>query len=71
MDIPNVVYIDMPVTLKSFIRANPDDSVTVVINSRLSFESQQERFKHELEHLAAGDLEHGGCADQIEAERHL
>lgn len=64
------VLIDMPVTVKSFVRINPDDSTTVVLNARLSAEDRLEHWKHELDHIRDNDMDREETADQIEAKAH-
>lgn len=66
----NVVFMDMPVTVKSFLKLNPDDSATIVINARLSAEDRYKRYLHELEHLVQHDMESIESADTIEARAH-
>lgn len=53
-----VKYYDMPPRIKSFVRANPDGSYTIVINSRLSIESRLARYEHELRHIQGGDFDY-------------
>lgn len=53
-----VQYYDMPTTIRSFAKANSDGSFTIVINSKLSYESRLERYKHELFHITNGDFDH-------------
>ena len=61
---------DMPVSIKSYVRENADDSYTIVINSRLSREQQKICYRHELEHINRLDFYARKCADEIENERH-
>lgn len=65
-------YADMPTTVKSFVRANPDGSYTIVINARLSVDSRQERYKHELRHIKDGDFDYGNetSVQEIELRTH-
>lgn len=67
-DVITILY-DMPSGIKSFVRHNPDDTFTIILNSRLSYESQRERYKHEIRHLLSCDFEKSN-ADKIEAEAH-
>lgn len=66
----NTVLIDMPVTIKSFVRENPDDSTTIILNARLSAEDRLEHYKHELNHIKNDFNGSGTSADQIEARAH-
>ncbi len=66
----NTLLIDMPVTIKSFVRENSDDSATIILNARLSAEDRLEHYKHELNHIKNDFNGSGMNADQIEAEAH-
>lgn len=62
---------DMPTGIKGFVRHNNDDSYTIVINSRLSYDIQRECYKHEMAHLQQGDFDHQELdVDDIEVEAH-
>lgn len=68
----NVVYRDMPTTIRSFVRANPDASFTIIINARLSYEDRLTRYRHEVQHIKNGDFDYDreDPADAIEANAH-
>lgn len=66
----SVRYENLPTTVQSFIRENPDMSFTVVVNARCSREANMEAYRHELQHLDHEDLDSEAPADQIEAEAH-
>lgn len=66
----NTLLIDMPVTIKSFVRENPDDSATIILNARLSAEDRLEHYKHEIDHIKKNDMESAETADQIEIKAH-
>lgn len=51
----NVKFLDMPGRIKAVATKNEDDSLTVVINSRLNCEQQREGYKHELTHIINED----------------
>lgn len=53
-----VQYYDMPTSIKSFCRANPDGSYTIVINAKLSEESRLARYRHEIKHIKSGDFDY-------------
>lgn len=65
-----VRYSDLPCRIRSFVRENPDDSYTVVINSRIGSQEQQKAFAHELKHIIDEDLSAVTPADEIEAKAH-
>ena len=48
----NVIYADMPPTIKAYTVNNNDDSFTIVLNSRLNREQH-----HELTHIENGDYD--------------
>lgn len=64
-----VIYLNMPTTIRSFVRKSGDE-YTIVINPRLSVEDQKRAYFHEARHIACGDLENDEPADFIEARRH-
>lgn len=64
-----VIMMDLPPTIRSFVKRT-DGYDVIVINARLSRAVQERAYKHELEHLANGDLDGGLSADRVEWERH-
>ena len=70
MDNIYVVYADMPVSVRSYVVVNADESYTIVINSRLSYEQNLVSYNHELYHILNGDYEKGCSADLIEISAH-
>ena len=70
MDNIYVVYADMPVSVRSYVVVNADESYTIVINSRLSYEQNLVSYNHELDHILNGDYEKGCSADLIEFVAH-
>ena len=65
-----IIFIDLPTTVRSFVKSNSDQSYTVVINSKLSAEMQRNAYRHELEHIESGDYEKDVEADLIEIRAH-
>lgn len=63
-----VKYIDMPTTIRSFVRESPDGYETIVINPRLSDYMQRLAYRHEVAHIERGDLDDARDADEIETE---
>ena len=61
---------DLPTRIKSFVKKNGDDSLTIVINSRLSYDCQRECYKHELAHIQNDDFDTCMSVDEIEVEAH-
>lgn len=51
----HVIMQDMPGSVKSFCKEDPEH-VTIVINSRLSSETQVMAYRHELEHIGNDDF---------------
>lgn len=67
----NTVLCDLPTTIGGFVVHNQDDSCTVVLNSKLTWEDNMESYIHELKHLEEGDLESLLPADVIEKFSHM
>ena len=62
----NVIYRDIPTALKAFTRENPDGSYTIVLNSRMSYDTQLRAYRHEIEHINNGDHDRSDSVDKIE-----
>lgn len=67
---PNVLLLDLPTKIYSFIRENADGSYTIVLNARLSAEDRERHYEHEIEHIKMRDFESDMTADEIEYLRH-
>ena len=72
----NVIFCDLPPTVKGMIvkmfdYENGDDYYTIVINSRLNLEQQQEAFLHEMRHLEARDFDSVCAVGVLEMKRHI
>lgn len=65
-----IILQDLPCTIHAFVRMATDGTYTIVLNSRLSREMQEEALKHELEHIKHDDFYSPLTADRIEADRH-
>ena len=63
-----VIYVDMPTSIRSFVREGPDGYMTIVINPRLSYYMQRLACRHEIAHIERGDLGDTRDADEIEEE---
>lgn len=61
---------DMPPKVRSFVRENDVDDYTVVINARLSHETQLRVLKHEVQHLEHDDIDQEETADRLEIYAH-
>lgn len=64
------VIIDLPTTIYSFVRENPDGTYTIVINARLSAEDRARHYLHEVRHIMENDFEKEQTADEIEYHAH-
>ena len=60
---------DLPAAIKGFVRLNEDESYTIILNSRLSYQSNADTYVHELEHIKHGDYDKLS-ADNIEQKAH-
>lgn len=67
---PNIVLLDLPTTIYSFVRQNADGSYTIVLNARLSAEDRARHYRHELGHIQNCDFEKDMTADEIEYYAH-
>lgn len=65
-----VRYLDMDVSVSEHIVQNPDGSYTIFINSRLSWERQQEAYEHAVSHIKNCDFEKTD-AQKIEYDAHF
>lgn len=53
----NVIYANMPATIKAYTVNNNDDTYTVVLNSRLNREQHLISYHHEMRHIENGDYD--------------
>lgn len=53
----NVCLLQLPVSIKGFVRQNEDGTYTIVLNSRLSYEQNVKTYKHELSHILNSDFD--------------
>lgn len=65
----NVIYADMPTAIKAYTVSCPDDTYTIVLNSRHSYEQLRKSYDHELMHIENGDFEKEN-ADAVESTSH-
>lgn len=70
MDNIRTVFIDMPTTIKAYTILK-DDFYTIVINSSLSYEMQEEAYNHELRHILNGDFDRKCSVGLIEINAHI
>lgn len=67
----NVVCENLPYKIKGFIMYDAaDDYYTIVLNSRSSYQNNQETFKHELEHIINDDFHNYRDVSLLEAVLH-
>lgn len=60
---------DMPSGFKGHVNHNKDDSYTIFINAKLSYEEQKKVYLHELCHIVNDDFQKHDC-DLIESMAH-
>ena len=70
MDEINVVYADMPTSVRSYVVANTDMSYTIVLNSKLCHEQHLISYQHEYEHIRNGDYDKKCSVNLIEFNAH-
>ena len=51
----NTLEYDLPVAIAGYTISNADNSYTVVLNARLTFERRMQAYQHEMEHILTGD----------------
>ena len=66
----NVIYANMPATIKAYTVNNNDDTYTVVLNSKLNREQHLISYHHEMQHIENGDYEKKTDIDIIEINAH-
>lgn len=70
MDGINVLYADMPTTVRSYVVNNIDMTYTIILNSRLSHEQNLISYAHEIRHIENGDYDKKCNVDVIEINTH-
>lgn len=65
-----VRYIALPATVKSYVVANADQSYTIILNSKLSYEQNMLSYAHEVDHIHNGDYDKKCSVDIIEIHAH-
>lgn len=53
----NVIYADLLASIKAYTVSCPDDTYTIVLNSRHSHEQLLRSYSHELRHIENGDFD--------------
>lgn len=69
MDGINVQLLDMDTHIPEHLVKNSDDSYTIFINARLSYESRLKSYYHALKHIKGNDFEKDNV-QRIEFEAH-
>lgn len=64
------IFKDLPTQIKALTVKNKDGSYTIILNSRLNYEQQQQSFLHELQHMINFDLEKECNVDELEFKLH-
>lgn len=65
----NVQLLDMDTKIPEHLVKNNDDSYTIFLNARLSYESRLKSYCHALNHIKENDFEKDN-AQRIEFEAH-
>ena len=66
-DQPRIVLSNLPTTIRGFVYLDSDFTPVIVLNSNLTIEINRQTLRHELEHIARGDMfnseydEYGGA----------
>lgn len=48
---------ELPPSIAGYTVSNPDDTYTIILNSRVTRERQLEAYRHELRHIRESDFE--------------
>jgi hypothetical protein len=71
MDNYNVIYANLPVSINGFTMHDAeDDFFTVVLNAKMSYMTNIETFKHELQHITNDDFVRFKNVGHIERNAH-
>lgn len=65
----NVQLLDMDTKIPEHLVKNSDDSYTIFLNARLSYESRLKSYYHALKHIEGNDFEKDNV-QRIEFETH-
>lgn len=67
----NVQFVRLPTKVRAAVRANRDDSYTILLNKNHSYETLRSAAEHELKHIQNGDLHNKELtADELEVRCH-
>lgn len=61
---------NLPTTLKALVVENEDDTYTIFLNSRLTYEQQCNSYKHEIDHIKKKDFEKDCNVSELEFDAH-
>ena len=67
----NILYANMPPSIRSYVVSNSDMSYTIVLNSRLTREQNIISYQHELNHINNKDYDKKCDVDVIEINAHV
>lgn len=66
----NTLEVDLPTTLPGYSVANSDNTFTIVLNAKLTFERRMQTYQHEMDHIVRGDYDRKNDVDIIEFFAH-
>lgn len=66
----NTLKYDLPVSIAGYTVSNADNSYTIVLNARPTFERQMKAYEHEMNHILTGDYDRSVDADILEFHSH-
>ncbi len=64
-----VIFVDLPCSIRGFTKKRLEN-YTIVLNSRLNKETNDNSLKHEIDHIRNGDLEREADVDRLEYTAH-
>ncbi len=66
----NTVEYNLPVSIAGYTVSNPDNTYTIILNARLTFERRMQAYLHEMRHICNRDFDRTTDADILELYSH-
>lgn len=66
----NTLEYNLPVSIAGYTVLNADNTYTVILNARLTFERRMQAYQHEIQHILTGDYDRRADVDILELYSH-
>ena len=66
----NTLEYNLPVSIAGYTVLNADNTYTVILNARLTFERRMQAYRHEMQHILTGDYDRKTDVDILELYSH-